>query len=142
MRYWDSSALVPLVIAQPTSRTVDQWFEGDAAIAVWTLTPVEISSAIQRLVRDGAIAEGAADQAEQRASELVESCHVIIDVEDVKQQARRLLRLHPLRAADALQLAAAVEWCAGRPAGRILHTLDARLAAAGRREGFDVPPSR
>ena len=75
----------------------------------------------------------------RRASELVETCHAVIDVEDVKRQAQRLLRLHPLRAADALQLGAALEWCAGRPAGRVLHTLDARLAAAGRREGFDVP---
>ena len=138
MRYWDSSALVPLVIAQPTSRTVDRWLEADAGIAIWTLTPVEISSAIQRLFRDGAIAEDVADQAEQRTMELVESCHVVIDVEDVKRQARRLLRLHPLRAADALQLGAAMEWCTGRPMDRILHTLDARLASAARREGFEV----
>lgn len=139
MRFWDSSALVPLVVAQPTSRAVDRWLESDTAIAVWTLTPVEISSAIQRLLRDGAIAEDIADQAEARTAELVESCHVVIDVEDVKRQARRLLRLHPLRAADALQLGAAVEWCTGRPMGRTLHTLDGRLAVAARREGFDVP---
>jgi predicted nucleic acid-binding protein len=131
-----------LVVAQPTSRTVDRWLDADPVLAVWTLTPVEISSAIQRLMRDGAIAEGVADEAEQRALELIGSCHLVIGVEDVKRQAQRLLRLHPLRAADALQLAAAVEWSAGRPAGHILHTLDARLAAAGRREGFDVPPAQ
>jgi len=140
MRFWDSSAVIPLLVRQSASEQVDAWFAADPDIAIWTLTPVEISSAIQRLLRAGAIADGVADQAERRALDLAESCHVVIDVDDVKRQAQRLLRLHPLRAADALQLAAAVEWCAGRPAGRILHTLDIRLAAAGRREGFDVPP--
>jgi len=65
---------------------------------------------------------------------------VVIDVEAVKAQARRLLRLHPLRAADAMQLGAAWEWVAGRPTGRIFHTLDTRLALAARREGFRVIP--
>jgi hypothetical protein len=76
------------------SRAVDQWLEADSAIVIWTLTPVEISSAIQRLLRDGAIAEAVADRAEQRSLELADGCHVIVDVEEVKRQARRLLRLH------------------------------------------------
>jgi hypothetical protein len=141
MRFWDSSALVPLVVAQPASSATDAWIAADSALAVWTLTPVEISSAIQRLLRDGGIAERVAEDAERRAADLVRACHVVIDVESAKNQAQRLLRLHPLRAADALQLAAAVEWCGGRATGRTLHTLDTRLAAAARREGFDVPPA-
>ena len=139
MRYWDSSALVPLVVGQATSRTIDAWLDADPGIAIWTLTPVELSSAIQRLLRDRAITEGIAAEAERRAVDLADACHVVVDVEGVKRQAQRLLRLHPLRAADALQLAAAVEWCAGRPSGHTLHTLDARLASAARREGFEVP---
>ena len=55
--------------------------------------------------------------------------------------AQRVLRVHPLRAADALQLAAALLWAGGQPHLRVLHTLDDRLAAAARREGFDVPGS-
>jgi hypothetical protein len=68
---------------------VDRWLEADAAIAAWTLTTVEISSAIQRLLRDGEIAEEVAGQAEQRASKLVESCHVIIDIGDAARGGRR-----------------------------------------------------
>lgn len=139
MRFWDSSALVPLVIAQATSRIADTWLATDPVPAVWTLTPVEISSAIQRLLRDGAIAESDADNAERRVADLLRVCHVVVDVETAKSQAQRLLRLHALRAADALQLAAALEWCGGRTAGRIVHTLDTQLAAAARREGFGVP---
>ena len=141
MRFWDSSALVPLVVAQAASPVTDAWLAADPVPAVWTLTPVEISSAIQRLLRDGMIADGVADEAERRAADLVRACHVVIDVETAKSQAQRLLRLHALRAADALQLAAALEWCGGRANGRILHTLDTRLAAAARREGFAVPPA-
>ena len=139
MRFWDSSALVPLVVAQATSSVTDAWLAADPVPVVWTLTPVEISSAIQRLLRDGMIAEGVAEEAERRAGDLVRACHVVIDVEMAKSQAQRLLRLHALRAADALQLAAALEWCGSRASGRILHTLDTRLAAAARREGFAVP---
>ena len=139
MRFWDSSALLPLVVSQPASPQCDQWLEADGSMAVWTLTPVEISSAVQRLLRDGHLAETIAETAEARATELMRACHVVVDVEHVKTQAQRLLRLHPLRAADALQLAAALEWSGGRPVGRIIHTLDVRLAAAAKREGFGVP---
>ena len=118
---------------------VDQWCAADGSMVVWTLTPVEISSAIQRLLREQKITEAEATDAERRASELVRACHLVVDVESVKPQAQRLLRLHTLRAADALQLGAAVEWTAGRPAGHTLHTLDTRVAAAARREGFEVP---
>lgn len=140
MRFWDSSALVPLLVVQATSAQVDAWLGQDAELAVWTLTPVELTSALMRLARDGAIEEVAAHHAEARIDELLASCHVVIDTEAVKSQSRRLLRVHRLRAADAMQLGAAWEWAAGRPAGRVFHTLDARLGAAARREGFQVIP--
>jgi predicted nucleic acid-binding protein len=140
MRFWDSSALVPLLIAQPNSATADGWLGEDAEVAVWTLTPVELASAVMRLAREGAIGDGQAGQAEARIDELLQFCHTIIDTEATKSQARRLLRVHPLRGADALQLGAACEWAEGRPGGRILHTLDGRLARAARREGFQVVP--
>jgi hypothetical protein len=46
------------------------------------------------------------------------------------------LRVHPLRAADALQLAAAYIAAERRPSSLELVILDDRLAAAARREGF------
>jgi uncharacterized protein len=139
MKFWDSSALIPLVVGQPGSALCDRWLDEDASMAIWTLTPVEVSSALQRLVRERVLAEPVAEEAERRSGELTRACHVIVDVEHVKSQAQRLLRLHALRAADALQLAAALEWSGGRPAGRTVHTFDTRLAAAARREGFTVP---
>ncbi len=140
MRFWDSSAVVPLLVAQPSSADADAWLGDDGAIAIWTLTPIEVASAVQRLLREGAMSEAQADVAAQRTQELVRACHVVVDVEAVKRRAARLLHLHTLRAADALQLGAAIEWAVGHPEGRIVHTLDTRLAAAARREGFTILP--
>jgi predicted nucleic acid-binding protein len=124
---------------QPGRERVDVWFTADRSVALWTLTPVEITSALWRLVREGALAEDAARQAELRAREFAAASRTVIDVEMVKPVAQRLLRVHNLRAADALQLGAAVVWSGGEPQGKTMHTLDDRLARAARREGFDVP---
>ena len=79
-------------------------------MAVWRLTGVELASAVMRLRREGRIADAQANEAESRIDELMQSSHVIIDVDAVQSQTRRLLGLHPLRAADALQLGATWEW--------------------------------
>lgn len=139
MRFWDSSAVVPLLVRQKASALVDRWIAEDPDLVIWTLTPVEVGSALRRLVREGALPERLALQAEERGDEVTAASHVVIDVEGAKDQARRLLRLHALRAADALQLGAALLWARGSPAGKILHTFDERLATAAAREGFRVP---
>jgi predicted nucleic acid-binding protein len=139
VRFWDSSALVPLLVQQPSSKRVDLWFSEDPRIALWTLSGVEITSALWRLVREGRLEEDGAREAESRARELASASHTVVDVEATKALAQRLLRVHALRAADALQLAAALVWAAGRPQGKTMHTFDDRLAGAALREGFDVP---
>jgi predicted nucleic acid-binding protein len=138
LRFWDSSAVVPLVVGQPASAEVERWIGEDPEAVTWTLTPVEVASALQRLVRDGALSERSAFDAESLAGELLGHTHVVTDVERVKPLACRLLRVHALRAGDALQLAAALAWADGAPNGLFLHTFDRRLALAAEREGFRV----
>ncbi len=140
MRFWDSSAVVPLLVTQRASALADGWLGQDPEMAIWTLTPVEVLSAVRRLVRERALTEAVGAEAEGRADELAAASNVVIDVEGAKDQARRLLRLHVLRAADALQLGAALLWARGSPTGKTLHTFDERLAAAAAREGFRVVP--
>lgn len=106
---------------------------------MWTLTPVEITSALWRLVRDGELVAADALVAEARSAEFAAASHTIADVEAVKTLAQRLLRVHPLRAADGMQLSAALVWAGGQPKGHTLHTLDHGLRDAALREGFDVP---
>jgi predicted nucleic acid-binding protein len=140
MRFWDSSALVPLVVQQKASATAEAWHAEDGEIVIWTLTDIEIISALRRLWRDGDLDDRDALRAEQLASELASHTHVVADLEGVKSRARRLLRIHALRAGDALQLAAALHWVDGLTDGQVLHTFDHRLAFAARAEGFRVLP--
>ena len=58
----------------------------------------------------------------------------------LREGAERALLLHPLRAADSLQLAAALVWANDRPSGRPFVCLDARLREAALKEGFNVLP--
>jgi len=110
----------------------------DTEIVVWWATPVECASAIARLARDGDLAESAASAAFRRLDALAPSWAEILPSEALRELARRLLRVHPLRAADALQLAAATLAAERRPPTLELVTLDERLAAAAEREGFRV----
>jgi predicted nucleic acid-binding protein len=139
VRFWDSSVIVPLLVQQESSALAESWAVEDADMVLWTLTSVEVMSAFRRLVREQVLEEDGARLAERRLDQLIQTCHVVIDVPAVKRLATRVLRLHPLRAFDALQLGAALLWAEGHPEGRTLHTLDARLRRAAEREGFLVP---
>jgi predicted nucleic acid-binding protein len=139
VRFWDSSAVVPLLVEQAASSRASTWLSDDAGIVLWTLTPVEVVSALRRLVRERALEEAIALRAEDRLAEIIRVSHLVVDVESVKWRAARLLRLHALLAFDALQLGAALHWAEGHPQERTLHTLDERLAVAAEREGFRVP---
>lgn len=138
MRFWDTSAFVPLLIEQQHSAAAERWASEDPQWVVWTLSGVEAASAIRRNVREHALSESDAHDAERLADQVLASAHVISNVERVKDIAGRLLRLHPLRAADALQLGAALAWANGSPKGLVFHTLDRHLGIAARREGFEV----
>jgi len=107
-------------------------------MCVWWATEVECVSALASLEREGALRETATTVALERLDRLAESWNEVQPVVAVRGTARRLLRVHTLRAADALQLGAAVVAAEGQPASLEIVTLDERLAAAARREGFAV----
>ena len=126
---------------QARSSDAERWLREDRELVLWTLTPVEVVSALRRLVRDSTLREAAARAAEELVAEIVDRTHVVTDVEGVKASAVRLLRVHALRTPDALQPGAALAWAAGSPRGLSLHTFDRRLALAAEREGFRVLPA-
>lgn len=141
MRFWDSSALVPLLLEEPASGAVRALLREDQAVVAWRLSGAEVVSALWRRRRAGEIEEAARLSAEQGLSSLERVWTTVEDAAQVDRRARRLLALHPLRAADALQLAAALVACDERPHVLPFVTLDDRLAEAARREGFMVLPS-
>ena len=99
---------------------------------------VECVSALARLERDGALDPAAIALALKRLQQFAASWHEIDPSDAIREAAARFLRVHPLRAADALQLAAAFLAAERRPPSLEIVTLDDRLAAAARKEGFAV----
>jgi uncharacterized protein len=138
MKFWDASAIVPLLIAESTTRTLQALAADDPAMLVWWATEVECASAIARLERDGGLEESAAASAFERLKHLADAWHEVDPSDPIREIAVRLLRVHPLRAADALQVGAAVIAAERRPSSLQVVTLDDRLAAAARKEGFAV----
>ena len=72
------------------------------------------------------------------ASQIVEDWIAVGSTANITSDACALLELHPLSAADALQLAAALEACEHKPQGYVFVTGDQRLAEAARLTGFTV----
>ena len=138
MRFWDSSAVVPLTVAEASTEAMRALAEEDPVMCVWWATEVECVSALARLEREGALTDTSTAAALERLDMLAEAWNEVQSVVAVRGTARRLLRVHTLRAADALQLAAAVIVAEGMPSSLEIITLDERLAAAARREGFTV----
>jgi predicted nucleic acid-binding protein len=137
MIFWDSSALAPLLVTEADSERRENTLAEDADIIVWYATPAELESAIARRRRQGMPAEEEA-AARNRLNMLAASWFEIQPTKAVRERAIRLLRVHPLRAADAFQLAAALAACRERPAGSTLLSGDERLRHAAEREGFKV----
>ena len=139
MRFWDTSALVPLLLEQEATGEVEKLLARDTGIAAWWGTSVECRSAAARLRREERLTVGEEDQVLKLLDSLRVSWLEILPSEEVRNTAHRLLRLHALTAADSLQLAAARVW-AGSLEGAEFVTYDERLALAARLEGFRVLP--
>ena len=138
MRFWDASALVPLILEQPRTARARELLAEDKELVVWWGSPIECASAISRLHRDGRLTSAEVARARALLLALKASWFEVQAGDAVREQAFRILRLHPLRAADALQLAAAMEWAGSPPDGNFI-SFDERLSAAAQREGFLTP---
>lgn len=138
MRFWDSSAIVPLLVLEASSKAVMASYELDPEVIVWWATEVECVSALARLEREGGLTASSMGEGVRRLEGLARSWREIQPVVTVRQVAIRLLRVHPLRTADAFQLAAAIVATDRRPATLPFVTLDGRLAQAAEREGFST----
>ncbi|HET6201650.1 MAG TPA: type II toxin-antitoxin system VapC family toxin [Planctomycetota bacterium] len=138
VRLWDTSAVVPLVLREPTSGSFARLYVSDPAVIVWCLTPLEVGSAVCRKRREAVLGSPQMRGARHRLSKLGADWTELDDVSAVRGRARRLVEVHPLRTADAVQLASALVAVGDRPEGFSFVTLDARLAEAAEREGFEV----
>lgn len=138
MRFWDTSALIPLFVAEDATGIVQRWLRADREVIVWTLSRVELLSALARRRRVEPAAARRLLAAREEVLRASRHWSEVTAVDLVRRRAERIVETHPLRAADALQLGAALVAADENPANLDLVTLDARLADAATREGFTV----
>ncbi len=140
MKFWDSSALVPLLLEETTTTQLRRILASDRELSIWWGSRVECVSAISRLERMQELEPGQAIEVLGHGRALFDSAIEVPPSHILRDLACRLLRVHALRAADALQLAAALVLCEQEPGGLELVSLDEHLREAAGREGFPVLP--
>ena len=140
MRYWDASALVPLLVAEPASSLVREWLVEDRQIVTWVWTRTEILSSIERRTREGLVSRIQRREVLDRLDEFSGYRDEVADALAARTGANALLARHPLRAADAGLLGAALlvqEQLAGPLE---FACLDQRLSSAAELEGLRILP--
>jgi len=140
MRFWDSSAVIPLCLKEQMSETVRRLIKEDEDIVVWWATKIECLSALARRRREGVLSTDAEMKARTILSTLTAEWSEVQPSELVRQRAERLLSIHPLRSADSFQLAAALIWAQESPQDLEMVCLDQNLREAAHKEGFTIIP--
>jgi predicted nucleic acid-binding protein len=110
----------------------------DPDVIVWMFTSVELLSMLGRLGRQTAALADLLPGVRQDVMTLARGWATVTHVEGVRRRAERLVGVHPLAAADALQLGAALMASGDRPETLDFVTLDRNLARAAQLEGFRV----
>ena len=141
MKFWDTSAVIPLCVMERATPEVRRLAENDPSLVVWWATRTECISALARRRRDGQLGGQAEPRARRVLAALAATWSEVLPSEPLRLRSERLLAVHALRAADAFQLAAALLWSRGETATHAVVSFDERLREAARREGFGVLPA-
>ena len=135
--FWDASALIPVCVNEAASRQAHSYLRRFAPV-VWWGSPVEVQSAICRLHREREISDQEKHGAVGRLRLLSGAWREVLPNDQLRDLAIQILDKHSLRAADSMQLAAALVWCEQRPPRRNFICGDRRLALAANAVGFSV----
>lgn len=138
MNFWDTSALVALGVDETQRPLALRILEADDRMAVWWGAPVEYVGAISRREREGSLSTEEVSEHLLRLHALSQVWYEVQPGRRIKVLAQRMLRVHPLRAADSLQLAAALASAEEDPSSIGFVCFDARLNQAASREGFRI----
>ena len=136
--FWDASAIAPLCCLQPQTQAARQARRLFPQLVTWWATSVECNSALRRLERAQELTARETQQAFQELDRIRLRWTEVAPLEEVRSLAERLLGSHPLRAADSLQLAAALIWCNRHPRGKTFVSSDEKLLEAAEKEGFNI----
>jgi hypothetical protein len=107
-------------------------------MVVWAFSHIEVYSAVIRRLNSIKATQSLIQQCERRFEKIYTSWSAIIDYELVLRRAQRVVSVHGLRSADALQLASALVFFEEKPEKVEFVCLDQLLSRAAAREGFQV----
>lgn len=136
--YWDTSAIVPLLVVESDTPLRSAQLLSVPGIVTWWGTRSEAISALCRRERDGSIDAETFEKGIDRLDQISRQWSEVVASDALRRRSERLLRVHPLRAADAWQLAAALLATNEQTVGSGFFTGDGRLADAAKKEGFSV----
>lgn len=111
-------------------------------MTVWWGTWTECAVAISRLKREGSWGEEYEEETRAALDGLSANWLEVEPTNELRLLAMLVSKSHPLKAADCLQLAAALRWCEGDTTGASFVCLDDRLRQAADDEGFHLLPER
>jgi hypothetical protein len=77
VRFWDASAIVPLIIDEPGRERLLGILEADPVMIVWWGTSVELVSALSRRERDGTLPTASVAAAVERVRKLERAWHQV-----------------------------------------------------------------
>jgi len=140
MRFWDSSAIIPLLVLEDKTEYCISAFQTDKEIMVWTMSKVEVFSALCRSFRENTLTEGTFELAKKRMTDLFDIAFEIASISKVKERALRLLQVHTLKTADALQLASVLVATQEVTSKLPIMCFDEKLKQAAKLEGFAINP--
>lgn len=138
VNFWDTSALASLLVREVDSEIREAELLSGEPIVAWWGTRLELRSALERRRREGGLSPDSYAAASRRMDVLKMQWHIVQPGDFCMERAERLLALHPLRAADAFQLAAALLACGEHTKDSEFHCSDRRLWEAAEREGFRI----
>jgi uncharacterized protein len=141
VRYWDTSALVPLLVTEPRTEAMRSLLSEDDRIVTWAWTVVEFTSAIERRAHEGRLNRVGRRTALERLELLAAAWDEVTNVLAVRRHARAVLARYALRAADAAQLGAALVAAPEERRGFGFVCLDGQLSEAAEREGLEPVPA-
>ena len=114
--------------------------DADRDLVTWWGTRGECISALNRRRREGTLSPQEVADARVLLDSLSNSWAEMQPSDRIRNLAERFMDTHPLKAADALQLAAAFRWAAERPVGHEFVSLEGTLRSAAEAEGFTALP--
>jgi uncharacterized protein len=127
-------------VREAASAKVEPLLQRDPEMAFWWGSPLDWWESLLAAQRQGRISAAGLQQARGVLDHLRTGAFEVQPTEELRARALRLLAVHPLRAAEAVELAAALIWCRERPHGAGFVSLHPPLRLAAALEGFRVLP--